>query len=180
MCQVNPDLEQHIRYKNGKKVLYLRLLKALYGCIESALLWYLLYTETLVKLGFKLNPYDKCVANQLINKNQCTITWYVDDNKLSHKDSKVVTSILNKIEEHFPGLEITRGRNHDFLGMNLDFKDNGTVAIHMKDHIKEAIEQFKKIEKIDIQVSSPANGKLFQVSDDTVPLSKKRKKHSIQ
>ena len=181
MCQVNPDLKKYVRHENGKKVLYLRLLKALYGCIESALLWYLLYTETLVKLGFKLNPYDKCVANQMIQGKQCTITWYVDDNKLSHKDSKVVTEIISKIEERFPGLEITRGRKHDFLGMNMDFKDNGTVAIHMKDHIKEAIELFEEIEKIDTQVSSPANGKLFEVNDDAVPLEGKKKEvfHSV-
>ena len=38
MCQVNSDFEQYARYENGKKVLYLRLLKALYGCIESVLL----------------------------------------------------------------------------------------------------------------------------------------------
>ena len=36
-----------IIYENGKKVLYLQILKALYGMIESVLLWYTLYTEVL-------------------------------------------------------------------------------------------------------------------------------------
>ena len=52
MCDVNPEYKQHVTYEKGKKVLYLRVLRALYGCIESALLWYNLFTTTLKDLGF--------------------------------------------------------------------------------------------------------------------------------
>ena len=34
MCGVNPDHIQNIQYENVNKVLYLRITKALYGCIE--------------------------------------------------------------------------------------------------------------------------------------------------
>ena len=71
----------------------MRILKALYGMIESALLWYEYYITVLVDLGFTINPYDPCAANKIINGSKCTIAWYVDDNKLSHKDPKVVTNI---------------------------------------------------------------------------------------
>jgi Reverse transcriptase (RNA-dependent DNA polymerase) len=74
----------------GKKLLYVELLKALYGCIKSALLWYRMLAKTLTRLGFKLNPYDPCVANKMINGKQCTICWYVDDLKISHVDPQVV------------------------------------------------------------------------------------------
>jgi len=40
--------------------------KALYGMIESALLWYSLYTEVPQKEGSKLNSYDRCVVNEII------------------------------------------------------------------------------------------------------------------
>ena len=93
ICQMDPGFAPHIRYENGKKVLYIQLLKALYGCIESALLWYNLFSTTLKDLGFEINPYDKCIANMKINGKQCTIAWYVDDNKIFHVDSKVVTKI---------------------------------------------------------------------------------------
>jgi hypothetical protein len=57
MCQVNPKYENYVVIENGKKVLYLQeLLKALYSCVQSALLWYDLFTNTLVQMGFKLNP----------------------------------------------------------------------------------------------------------------------------
>ena len=38
MCEVNPELNSYVRVENGRKVLYLQILKALYGMIESALL----------------------------------------------------------------------------------------------------------------------------------------------
>jgi hypothetical protein len=40
MCEVNPEHLKSVRYESGKKTLYLRILKAIYGMVESALLWY--------------------------------------------------------------------------------------------------------------------------------------------
>ena len=63
---------------NGKKVLYVRLKKCLYGYIKSALLFYRKLWSDLASLGFKANPYDPCVANRMINGKQMTICWHVD------------------------------------------------------------------------------------------------------
>ena len=71
LCEVMPELLADVVYENGKKVLYVRALKAIYGCIKSALLWYNLYESTLAKDGFEINPYDKCVANKMVNGKQC-------------------------------------------------------------------------------------------------------------
>ena len=46
VCGVNPYHIPNTWDENGKKVLYLSIMKALYGCIESALLWYELYENT--------------------------------------------------------------------------------------------------------------------------------------
>lgn len=67
MCQANEKYKHYITYENGKKVLYLRVLRAIYGCIKSALLWYDLFLTTLQNMGFIINPYDRCVANKMIN-----------------------------------------------------------------------------------------------------------------
>ena len=40
MCEVNREFERYVVYENGVKVLYLKVLQTIYGCIESALLWY--------------------------------------------------------------------------------------------------------------------------------------------
>ena len=99
MCKVNPKYTEYTHMENGKRVLYLRVLRAIYGCIESALLWYELFSSTLVNMGFIINPYDKCIANKIINGKQCTIAWYVDDVKVSHMEEKVVNEIIESIEK---------------------------------------------------------------------------------
>ena len=94
MCQVNPEYKQYVRYEGKTKVLYLKVLRAIYGCLESALLWYSLYSSTLQGMGFTLNPYDLCVANKIVNGSQCTVVFYVDDNKISHVDPEVVKGVI--------------------------------------------------------------------------------------
>ena len=59
VCRVNP--KKNITYEKGKKVLYVRILKAIYGIIYSALLLYELLSTKLSDLGFKLNPYKFCI-----------------------------------------------------------------------------------------------------------------------
>ena len=79
MVQSDPKkYTPHVRTEHGRKVLYVQILRALYGCIRSGLLWYNLFTKTLKGQGFKLNEYDSYVANEVVNGKQCTITWYVD------------------------------------------------------------------------------------------------------
>ena len=46
MCEVNPEYIPYVRYENGKKLLYVNILGAIYLYIESALLAYKLYSET--------------------------------------------------------------------------------------------------------------------------------------
>ena len=73
MYKVNPKHKKNVRVENGVKVLYIRLLKDLHGCMESALLWYDLYSNTLKSQGLLINPYDRCISNSTIQDKQYTI-----------------------------------------------------------------------------------------------------------
>ena len=74
--------------------MYVRLLKALYGLLRSALLFYNKLRGDLEDMGFEVNPYDPCVANKMINGSKMTVTSYVDDLKISHKESTKVTKFI--------------------------------------------------------------------------------------
>ena len=63
---------------------------------------------------------------------------------------------MNNLEEHFGKLEISRGREHDFLDMRIKFIGN-EVHISMKDYIREAIDMFP--EPTSMKVTSPAKKK---------------------
>jgi len=58
-------------------------------------------------MGFELNPYNPCITNKMIHGKQCTIVWYVNDNKISHVDPAVVSRIIEAIESKFGKMTVT-------------------------------------------------------------------------
>jgi hypothetical protein len=60
--------------RNGSLIVILN--KALFGCIESAKLWYNELAGTLKVNGFVLNPRDICVLNKKAKGTQITIVVY--------------------------------------------------------------------------------------------------------
>jgi Reverse transcriptase (RNA-dependent DNA polymerase) len=57
LCEIDTSYKRFIRPDNKIAV---RLKKALYGCVQSAMLWYIELTATLEGMGFQRNPYDTC------------------------------------------------------------------------------------------------------------------------
>ena len=141
LCKLNPQHVKFVVMEKGIKVLYVRLIKALYGCVKSALLWYEMFYSSLQEMGFVLNPYDPCVANCMIKGKQCTIAWYVDDNKISHADPEVVSMIIDKLEDRFGKMTVTRGKEHVFLGMNIKYTNERTAVVSMKSYLQEALDE---------------------------------------
>jgi hypothetical protein len=82
----------------GNSILYVKLQKALYGCLRSALLLYLKLVKDLETEGYELNPYDPWVANKLVAGTQFTVTWHVDDLKLSHVSCDEVTKTIEGLK----------------------------------------------------------------------------------
>ena len=162
--------------EKGKQVIYVRLLKSLYRTLKAALLFWENLRDTLQEWGFKINPYDWCVANNMINGKQCTIGWHVDDLKISHVDSKIVDDILNMLDESY-GKEATvvttRGKIHDYLGMMLDYNIDGKVQITMFEYIAKIIEEFPM--ELDGEPTSPAANHLFEVYDNGIKLKPEQK-----
>jgi Reverse transcriptase (RNA-dependent DNA polymerase) len=118
--QYAPFLYSH----NGRKLLYVKLKKALYGTLKVALLFWNHLSAKLESWGFVANPYDSCIINKIINGTQCTILWHVDNLKISHIDPNVVISVINQLLDEFCKealLTVNRGKTHEYLGMTLDY-----------------------------------------------------------
>ena len=115
MCDINTDYKQNVRFKYGRKTLNLYIIEAIYGIIESALLWYYIYVSVIKDMRFQLNIYYMCVVNNYINGKHCTIAWYVDNNKVSHVEQDIIYDIISKVEEGFQVLTVTKGNVHTFL-----------------------------------------------------------------
>ena len=159
-------VRKYITYgRNGDAILYVTLQKALYGCLKSALLFYRKLVGEIVEKGFELNPYDPCVANKIVNGKQMTITWHVDDLKISHVDATKVTAVIEWFKTIYGNVRVSRGKVHDYLGMNLDFSDKGKLKISMVPFLKKIIEDFP--ERITGSAATPATDRLFDVRDDS-------------
>ena len=173
MLSINPAYEQFVTIEKGQRVLYVRLRKALYGHVKSALLWYNLFSETLLADGFELNPYDPCVANKMIDGKQCTICWYVDDAKISHADPAVVRDVVKKVEARFGDLSLSEGDHLQFLGMDIDLSQAGKVRVSMSPYIEQAIDAFP--ERLSRTSPHPAQAGLFDVCPTSPELDPDRR-----
>ena len=173
LCKANNKYKDFVIFENNTKVIYLRLSRALYGCVQSALLWYHTFVDKLLKDGFQLNKYDPCVANKTINGEQCTICWYVDDTKVSHKDPKVVDKVLASMEGCFNKMTIKRGKSHTFVGIDFTLNKNGTVSTFIKDYINECIGVFGRND-IKKKTSTPARHDLFNTNEKSNKIDSKR------
>ncbi len=69
-------------------ILYVKIQKAIYGLLRSALLFYKKLVANLDSIGFKLNPYDPCVVNKEVKGTQMMVCWHMDNLKVLHLDQK--------------------------------------------------------------------------------------------
>ena len=76
-----------------------------------------------------------CVDNKEINVKQCTIAWYVENNKVSNCEQDVINDVINKEEGIFIGLMATKGNTYKLLGMKTRHIKNKRAAINIKEYI---------------------------------------------
>jgi hypothetical protein len=168
MVQVAPNLYRKYISVNrkGKAILYMKMQKAMYGLLRSALLFYRKLVEDLESNGFKLNPYDPCVANKTVNGKQMTVSWHMDDLKVSHIDPNEITKFGDWLSKTYGVIVAAHhGKVHDYLGMIFDFSKEGKVAVNMVEYIKNIIANFT--EEIIATRTSPAADHLFTVRSET-------------
>ena len=155
-------------FENGRKVLYVQVLKALYGMLVASLLWYKQFKGDLEKVGFKFNPYDPCVANKTIEGKQMTVRFHVDDLMSSHMDPAVNDEFLIWLNKKYGGygeVKATRGHVHDYLGMTFDFSEPGKVKVDMIDYMCAMVDDFSTKFKPTDTAPNPAAEDLFALGN---------------
>ena len=170
----------YVTFEGKSKVLYVHVLKAIYGMLRSAMLFYKKLKKDLESIGFKTNPYDPCVANRMVNGKQHTVTWHVDDLKSSHVDPKVNDRFIKWLEQKYAPdpavgtIKAVRGKVHDYLAMTLDYSVKGQVKVDMTDYVKSMVEDFNDIEDLSEvrKTPQPWSEKLFRVNASSPLLDK--------
>ena len=182
LCEMDSIYKQYVVNEGSSKVLYVHVLKAIYGLLVSAMRFYKKLSSDLKRKGYTINPYDPCVANKMINGKQHTVTWHVDDLKLSHVDPQVNTDFLKWIKRQYGEIgevKVCRGKVHDYLGMILDFTVPGQVTIDMRDYVRSMVAAFPELNTIQKRkVPAPWDENLFKVDETSLSLTKERENYN--
>ena len=127
-------------------MLYVRSSKALYGILRAALLFYKRLNSDFENMGFKIKPYDPCVAKKIVNSHQMTIFWHVDDLTVSHKEENYVTALAEKLADLYgPKTTDSRGKVHKYLWMDIDWSSvPGALIVSMIKYLHKEIEESLK------------------------------------
>ena len=181
LIAVAPEVytKEYVHHERGEKVLYLECTNVIYGTIKAALLFYIKFKKDIEAKGFKLNPYDRCVANKIINGKQMTVLWHVDDLKASHAEKKVLDEFVEYLQgiyddEEIGTIKVNEGPVYEFVGMKLDFSKKGKLRVNMIDYVKKIIEEFN-YDLSERKIKTPAADHLFQTNEDAGKLNKKMK-----
>ena len=171
--------KDYIMIERGERVMYMELLKALYGTLWATHLFWQKLSKQLIDIwGFVPIKYDDCVVNKMINGHQMMVVWHVDDLKVSHVDAGEVEKFIQQMEETFgkdTPLTVSCGQVHDNLGMTLDFRNKGEVRINMEHYINMMLQDACK-EREGIS-NTPAAPHLFKTnSKDPQLLGTEQKK----
>ena len=178
LLAIAPDVySNYVVFERGKRVLYVQVIKALYGMLVAALVWYKKFKADLQSMGFEFNPYDACVANRMVNGKQQTIRFHVDDLMSSHVDPQVNDMFYKELKERygkFKEVTVKRGPVHDYLGVVYRHHPGKYLEIDMRGYIKDMIAYYPNAFKGTIKCSSPAGPDLFESKPNTGYLCKEK------
>lgn len=128
--------------ERGNPVLYAQLRKELYGMPQSALHFWKQILNDLEVFTFKVNPYHWCVANCVVNGAQQTVASHDEDFLVTHNEQKVnkeFAACFNKNYGKRDPVTVQFGKNHDYLGIQVDPREDAMVRINMEPYIDEML-----------------------------------------
>jgi hypothetical protein len=96
---------------------------------------------------------------------QLTMVWHVDDLMASCEDDFELTKFSCYMGEIYgPSLSMHLGKKHDYLGVDMEFCNNGALEVSMFKYLKNVIDKFPEL--IKGRAATPAHDKLFVIRDD--------------
>jgi hypothetical protein len=166
------------KYQDAKGCILVLLNRALYGCVESAALWYENLRDTMMSLGYERNPHDMCVFNKTSNSGkQFTAAVHVDDLLTASVDLGMIESLAEGLKRRYVEITMTNGTTLNYLGMVLNFSHPVETRLSMKGSVEDMLLS----SGVTGGAKTPATDGLFEVRADAPPCSEARRKefHSL-
>jgi hypothetical protein len=106
---------------------------------------------------------------------QMTVIWHVNDHMGSCKNDFELTKFSCYLAKIYgPKLSMHTGRKHNYLGVDMEFNDDGTLEASMITYLKNVISKFPEV--ITGKLVTPTVDHLFTIRDEkeAKPLDKKQ------
>ena len=168
LCDID---SQHRSFLRTDGTIVVRLEKALYGCVESAKLWYNHLCDVLIKNGFTPNNYDPCVFNRMFDSDQMTVCFHVDDLLITCKSPDALSQFSRTLLTEFKEVTINRELILSYLGMTVDLSNPKVLNIRMDGYIADML----RIYDVEGVATTPATSGLFNVDDSSPELDTERR-----
>ena len=128
LIKIDPSYRQFL---NDRGEMVVKLKKALYGCLQSAKLWFELLVKELKAFGYEQNAVDPCVLNRVVDGKQSTLLLHVDDIMVLSEIAGESKELYSYLESKFGKVSLHEGIKHNYLGMTFDFSSIGRVTVTM-------------------------------------------------
>ena len=104
----------------------------------------------------------------MVNGKQLSIQLFIDNLRCSHEDGEVINNLItnlnDKFKTKFNELLVCKGKVHDYLGINIDYRNKEYVKFIMYDFIEDILKEARK--DINGLFPWPAGNKLFEVNQE--------------
>ena len=127
-------------YIDERGRLLVRLDRALYGCVQSARLWYNTLRTYLESIGFAVNPVDQCVFNRTVNGKQCTVTLHVDDLLVMSQCKEDTEWLVAKLKQQYGEVKHCTDHDMSYIGMHINVQD-GKAVVSMRAYLEGVLEE---------------------------------------
>jgi hypothetical protein len=158
IVEVLPGIKKYVT-KDG--VLFCRLMKALYGCVQASKLWFNKLTKFLRAQGYEHSPTDPCVMRKIVGSKIFLLVIYVDDILVFANDEEM-KNLKDAFIKEFQWITMEVGASHSYLGMQITMKDRRAI-IDMSNFIEKLLDNCN--EKELKKHSSPAGKDIFTVDE---------------
>jgi len=142
----------------------LQVNRNIYGGKDAGRTWFLYLKEKLETLGFKQSTYDDC----LFCKGRMVYVLYTDDSILAGPDKDEIKRTIKQMKKV---LDLTVEESlTDFLGVNIDRRDDGTIKLSQPRLIEQVIKDLHLEQDHTTTKPTPAaSSKLLSRHEDDRP-----------
>ena len=174
VLRVDPSAKDFV---DDKGCIYVRLIKALYGLVQSAKIWYDCLIESLGKIGYKplANSLDRNIVTKWMDPDEKhKLPWmsiigiHVDDLGIS-SSVKETARIREHLTGRFGEVKFQNGCDMDWLGIHISRdRERKTIVLSQTNYIERMISKFKNVLKVESfkNETTPAKNDLFSDAND--------------